>query len=72
MINPDKLVEGKLDESMFDDPALFVVDDDIDKSEDAEYELLKQGDLSDSEMIDIISGDEPVNLGDDDTSSSKE
>lgn len=50
----DIIEEGNFDNDLLEDSALFIVDDFIDESKDAEEDLLKGESLSDSEMIDLI------------------
>ena len=56
----DSLKEGKFDKDMLDDPAMVIVDQDIESGWEAEEELLNGESLADSEMIDIIAGDDKL------------
>ena len=49
----EDMVDGHYDDDLHDDPLMAIVDKDLDEEEDANDELLK-GDLSDSDMIDIV------------------
>nr|DAI60497.1 MAG TPA: hypothetical protein [Caudoviricetes sp.] len=53
----DSLKEGKFDKDMLSDPAMVIVDQDIESGWEAEEELLNGESLADSEMIDLIAGD---------------
>ena len=50
----DIIEEGNFDNDLLEDSALFIVDDFIDESKDAEEDLLNGESLADSEMIDLI------------------
>lgn len=50
----DIIEDGKFDNDLLEDSALFIVDDAIDEAKEAEEELLKGESLADSEMIDLI------------------
>ena len=56
----DSLKEGKFDKDMLDDPAMVIVDQDIEYGWEAEEELLNGESLADSEMIDLIAGDDKL------------
>lgn len=56
----DSLKEGKFDKDMLDDPAMVIVDQDIESGWEAEEELLNGESLADSEMIDLIAGDDEL------------
>ena len=56
----DSLKEGKFDKDMLDDPAMVIVDQDIESGWEAEEELLNGESLADSEMIDLIAGDDKL------------
>ena len=56
----DSLIEGKFDKDMLDDPAMVIVDQDIESGWEAEEELLNGESLADSEMIDLIAGDDKL------------
>lgn len=56
----DSLKEGKFDKDMLDDPAMVIVDQDIESGWEAEEELLNGESLADSEMIDLIVGDDKL------------
>lgn len=56
----DSLKEGKFDKIMLNDPAMVIVDQDIESGWEAEEELLNGESLSDSEMIDLIAGDDEL------------
>ena len=56
----DSLKEGKFDKDMLDDPAMGIVDQDIESGWEAEEELLNGESLADSEMIDLIAGDDKL------------
>lgn len=53
------MVDGHYDDDLHDDPLMAIVDKDLDDEEDANDELLK-GDLSDSDMIDIVAEIDPM------------
>ena len=53
------MVDGHYDDDLHDDPLMAIVDKDLDEEEDANDELLK-GDLSDSDMIDIVAEIDPM------------
>lgn len=56
----DSLTEGKFDKDMLNDPAMVIVDQDIESGWEAEEELLNGESLADSEMIDLIAGDDEL------------
>ena len=56
----DSLKEGKFDKDMLDDPAMVIIDQDIESGWEAEEELLNGESLADSEMIDLIAGDDKL------------
>lgn len=56
----DSLKEGKFDKDMLSDPAMVIVDQDIESGYEAEEELLNGESFSDSEMIDLIAGDDEL------------
>ena len=56
----DSHKEGKFDKDMLDDPAMVIVDQDIESGWEAEEELLNGESLADSEMIDLIAGDDKL------------
>ena len=56
----DSLKESKFDKDMLDDPAMVIVDQDIESGWEAEEELLNGESLADSEMIDLIAGDDKL------------
>ena len=56
----DSLKEGRFDKDMLDDPAMVIVDQDIESGWEAEEELLNGESLADSEMIDLIAGDDKL------------
>lgn len=56
----DSLTEGKFDKDMLSDPAMVIVDQDIESGWEAEEELLNGESLADSEMIDLIAGDDEL------------
>lgn len=56
----DSLKEGKFDKDMLDDPAMVIVDQDIESGWEAEEELLNGESLADSEMIDLIACDDKL------------
>lgn len=56
----DSLKEGKFDKDMLDDPAMVIVDQDIESGWEAEEELLNGESLADSEMIDLIADDDKL------------
>lgn len=56
----DSLKEGKFDKDMLGDPAMVIVDQDIESGWEAEEELLNGESLADSEMIDLIAGDDKL------------
>ena len=58
-MNAEDMVDGHYDEDLHDDPLMAIVDKDIEDGEDMEDELLR-GDLSDSEMIDIVADIDPM------------
>lgn len=62
MINNDLLVEGSLDEAMLEDPVMDMVDRSIEADEEAEEDILRGGRLADSDLIDIIEREDPVEL----------
>nr|DAP19659.1 MAG TPA: hypothetical protein [Caudoviricetes sp.] len=55
----EDMVDGHYDDDLHDDPLMAIVDKDLDEEEDANDELLK-GDLSDSDMIDIVAEIDPM------------
>lgn len=55
----EDMVDGYYDDDLHDDPLMAIVDKDLDEEEDANDELLK-GDLSDSDMIDIVAEIDPM------------
>lgn len=55
----EDMVDGHYDDDLHDDPLMAIVDKDLDDEEDANDELLK-GDLSDSDMIDIVAEIDPM------------
>jgi hypothetical protein len=62
MLDPDKMVEGRLDEDLLEDPLMAEVDQDIEDGEDADFDLLRRGKLSDSDMIDIVDEADPIEI----------
>lgn len=50
----DIIEDGNFDNNLLEDSALFIVDDFIDESKEAEDDILKGESLTDSEMIDLI------------------
>lgn len=56
----DSLKEGKFDKDMLDDPAMVIVDQDIESGWEAEEELLNGESLADAEMIDLTAGDDKL------------
>lgn len=56
----DSLKEGKFDKDMLDDPAMIIVDQDIEAGWEAEEELLNGESWADSEMIDLTAGDDKL------------
>ena len=58
-IDPNSiLTEGKLDDDLFEDPAMVLVDLENGLIHEAEMDLLL-GHVSDMELVDIVSRDEP-------------
>lgn len=55
----EDMVDGHYDDDLHDDPLMAIVDKDLDDEEDANDEILK-GDLSDSDMIDIVAEIDPM------------
>ena len=55
----EDMVDGHYDDDLHDDPLMAIVDKDLDEEEDANDELLK-GDLSESDMIDIVAEIDPM------------
>lgn len=55
----EDMVDGHYDDDLHDDPLMAIVDKDLDEEEYANDELLK-GDLSDSDMIDIVAEIDPM------------
>ena len=58
-MNVEDMVDGHYDDDLHDDPLMAIVDKDLDEEEDMDDELLR-GDLSDSEMIDIVADIDPM------------
>lgn len=55
----EDMVDGHYDDDLHDDPLMAIVDKDLDEEDYANDELLK-GDLSDSDMIDIVAEIDPM------------
>lgn len=52
----DIIEDGKFDNDLLEDSALFIVDDAIDEAKEVEEEMLDGELLSDGEMVDLVDG----------------
>ena len=50
----DIIEDGKFDNDLLEDSALFIVDDAIDEAKETEEEMLNGELLSDGEMVDLV------------------
>lgn len=52
----DIIEDGKFDNDLLEDSALFIVDDAIDEAKETEEEMLNGELLSDGELVDLVDG----------------